>query len=109
MMRLVEPWLKRKAEDLHEWAGNNLYTELCAEMLLASVPKPFRAFLTVPQLLELLQSPDWWQHLTTFYPPLEPYRAWVDDCRAIVIQMLQEEAGDTGSAPTPSEPPERTQ
>jgi hypothetical protein len=107
MWSVAEPWLRRKAEDLHEWAGANLDVELCAEMLLASIPKLFRAMLTAADLSGFLQRADWWIVLTHFHPPLAPYHAWVDDVRQEVLQLLSEETG--GSPPGQSDAPETTQ
>jgi hypothetical protein len=91
MWRIAEPWLRRRAEDLHEWAASNMEVELCAEMLLASVPKMFRAALSASDLVGYLQRGDWWQVLTTFHPPLLPYHAWIDDLRTEVLQLLADE------------------
>jgi hypothetical protein len=91
MWAIAEPWLRRRAEDLLEWAGSNMEVELCAEMLLASVPKVFRAVLTAADLVGYLQRPDWWAVLTAFHPPLQPYHAWIDDLRGEVLQLLAEE------------------
>ncbi len=91
MWAIAEPWLRRRAEDLHEWAASNMEVELCAEMLLASVPKVFRAVLTAADLVGYLQRPDWWAVLTAFHPPLQPYHAWIDDLRGEVLQLLAEE------------------
>ncbi len=91
MFRLAEPWLRRRAEDLHEWAAANMEVELCAEVLLASVPKMFRAVLSTSELIQLIQRPDWWQQLIAFHPPLAPYQAWIDDARQEVLQLLAEE------------------
>ncbi len=91
MWAIAEPWLRRRAEDLHEWAASNMEVELCAEMLLATVPKMFRAVLTAADLVGYLQRPDWWAVLTAFHPPLQPYQAWIDDLRGEVLQLLAEE------------------
>jgi hypothetical protein len=109
MLAAVQPWLRRKAEDLHEWAAGNLDPELCGEMLLASVPKPFRSLMSAPELAELLQRADWFQQLTAFYPPLAPYAAWLDDVRSTVLQILQDEIAEATGAPPPPETPERPQ
>jgi hypothetical protein len=101
MWRIAEPWLRRRAEDLHEWAAANLEVPLCAEMLLASVPKLFRAALSAAELHAFLQRPDWWGVLTAFHPPLHPYQAWIDDLRVEVSGLLVDEingvAPDTGA------------
>ncbi len=105
MWAIAEPWLRRQADNLHEWAANNMDIELCAEMLLASVPKVFRAVLSAADLVQLLQRPDWWTMLTAFHPPLAPYQAWIDDARVELVVLLNEEA----NGPTPDGPdaPER--
>lgn len=97
MWAIAEPWLRRRAEDLLEWAASNMEVELCAEMLLASVPKVFRAVLTAADLVGYLQRPDWWAVLTAFHPPLQPYQAWIDDLRGEVLALLAEEI----NGPTP--------
>ncbi len=107
MWAIAEPWLRRRAEDLHEWAASNMDVELCAEVLIASVPKVFRAVLTPAELIAYLQRPDWWGLLTAFHPPLSPYHAWIDDARQEVLQLLSEEL--TGAPPGEPEPPSTTQ
>jgi len=89
MWRLAEPWLRRRAQDLHEWASLNMDVGLCAEMLLASVPPMFREVLSPPDLIALLQRPDWWALATAFHPPIAPYQAWIDDLRRELIDVLQ--------------------
>lgn len=91
VFQTIEPWLRRRAEDMHEWATINMEVELAAETLLATVPKMFRAFLSPAELVTLLQSPDWWEHVKAFHPPLTPYQAWVDDVRGELLALLQEE------------------
>lgn len=95
MWRMAEPWLRRRAEDLHEWAAANMDVQLCSEMLLASVPKLFRSVLSAAELHAYLQRPDWWAVLTGFHPPLQPYQAWIDDLRAEVSGLLLEEINGT--------------
>lgn len=104
MWRIAEPWLQRRAHDLHEWAAANMDVELCAEMLLASVPKIFYAVLTPQDLAGYLGRPDWWAQLTAFHPPLEPYHAWIDDARQEVLALLQEQInGPPADAAAPDE------
>jgi len=97
MFALAEPWLRRKAEDLHEYASTNLDCALVAEMLLESARKKFGGFITAAQLAELLRAPEWWAAVVGFYPPLAPYQAWCDDVRAELLGLLQEEM--TGAPP----------
>jgi len=89
--QLIEPWLRRKAEDLHESAATNMDVELCAEHLLQAAEKRFGGFVQPQQLYDLLIRPEWWQHVTAFYPPLAPYQAWCDDVRLCLVGMLQED------------------
>jgi hypothetical protein len=93
MWKLVEPWLRRKAEDLHESAASNMSVELCAEHLLEAAEKKFGGLLTADELRALLQRPDWWQHVVLFYPPLTPFQAWVNDVRAEILAMLEDTEG----------------
>ncbi len=97
MWKMAEPWLRRKAEDLHESAASNMDVEICAEHLLHSAEKRFGVFVTPQALHALLSRPDWWEHVTAFHPPLAPYQAWVDDVRRELIAMLEEQL--TGSPP----------
>jgi hypothetical protein len=100
MFALAEPWLKRKAEDLHEYASTNMDCALVAELLLESARKRFGGFVTAAQLAELLRSPEWWPAVSGFHPPLEPYQAWCDDVRAELLGLLQEE---TNGPPPPDD------
>jgi hypothetical protein len=97
MFSLAEPWLRRKAEDLHEYATTNMDCALVAEMFLESARKKFGGFITTAQLAELLRHPDWWAAVSGFHPPLAPYQAWCDDVRAELLGLLQEEL--TGAPP----------
>lgn len=104
MWALAEPWLRRRAEDLHEWAAANMEVELCAEVLLASVPKIFRAMLSEADLCGFLQRPDWWAVLTGFHPPLSPYHAWIDDVRQELLGLLMEHPNpDSGASSAPDD------
>jgi len=91
VFQAIEPWLRRRAVDLHEWAAVNMDVALAAETLLATVPKMFRAFMTPAELVTLLQAPDWWDHVKEFHPPLAPYQAWLDDVRGELLGLLQDE------------------
>jgi hypothetical protein len=91
MFVLAEPWLRRKAEDLHEYASTNMDCALVAEMLLESARKKFGGFVSLPQLQQWLLHPDWWTAVSGFHPPLAPYQAWCDDVRAELVGLLQED------------------
>jgi hypothetical protein len=97
MFALAEPWLRRKAEDLHEYASTNMDCALVAELLLESARKKFGGFVTAPQLAELLQASEWWPAVAGFHPPLAPYQAWCDDVRHELLGLLNEEM--TGAPP----------
>lgn len=98
VLTAIEPWLRRRATDVQEWASTNMDVELCAEMLLACIPKPFRALISASELIGLLQAPDWWARLTAFNPSLTPYQAWIDDLRWELIGLLRDEAKDDSTA-----------
>ena len=104
MLAIIEPWLRRRAADVQEWSSANMDCELCAEMLLASVPKTFRSFVTTAELIALLESADWWERVVAFHPPLQPYHAWVDDLRMEVIDQLRDE-GAADPDPKPEAAP----
>lgn len=94
--RLAEPWLRRKAEELHEAASTNMPIELEAEHLLTAAEKKFGAFITHADLRAWLERPEWWQYVVTFYPPLQPYQAWLDDLRRELVLLLSEEQQQEG-------------
>jgi hypothetical protein len=94
--KAVEPWLRRKAEDLHESAAGNMTVELCAEHLLEAAEKKFGFFLTPEELRGFLMRPEWWQYVVAFHPPLEPFQAWVNDVRVEIINMLEEATDKAG-------------
>jgi hypothetical protein len=107
MFQLAEPWLRKQADNLLEWASQNIEPSLCADMLYASVPKMFRAVVSAEQLRAWLADPQWWQFLSTFAPPLAPYQAWCDNVREELLGIVEEEleakAAPPGDAP-PSQP-----
>lgn len=103
MWRVVEPWLRRKAEELHESAASNMPVELCAEMLLMQVEKKWGAVVTSADLAAIIARPDWWQHVVSFYPAIEVYQAWMTDLRQELLSMLEEDAR-TRQPQQPQEP-----
>lgn len=98
MLKMVEPWLRKQAEQVTEWASNNIDAELAAEMLLANVPALYRKAVDAKQLIEWASRPDWWQMLVMFHPPLAAYQAWVSDLRDELLAMLEEELREEGGA-----------
>lgn len=103
MWSIAEPWLRRRAEELHEDAAANMDVELVAEALLERARKRFGMFVSLEQLAQLLQHPQWWEFLTSFYPPLTPYQAWVNDVRNQLLLMVTEDMGARPQSPTPEE------
>jgi hypothetical protein len=104
LWQMAEPWLRRRAEELLEDASTNMDTELCAEVLLTKARKKFGAFVALPQLLPLLKHPQWWDQVTAFAPPLAPYQAWVDDVRASLVEMIEDELRGGPPEGSPAEP-----
>lgn len=100
MLKLVEPWLRRKVEDLHDEAATNMPVELSAEHLLTAADKKFGTFISQQDLLGLITRPDWWEFVAAFHPPLVPFRAWVSDVRQEIIAMLQESMSQSGGEAT---------
>lgn len=100
MWKVVEPWLRRRVEELHEDAASNLDVELVADMLYEKAFKRFGMFVPPDQLLQYLQHPQWWELLIGYYQPISPYHAWVDDVRKGLIEIVSEEikkhGGDNG-------------
>ncbi len=90
MWRLAEPWLRRKAEELHEAASTNMPIELEAERLLMAAEKKFGEAVTV-NARAWLQHPDWWVYVVSFHPTLQPYQAWLDDLRRELLVLLSDE------------------
>lgn len=91
MWKVIEPWLRRRVEELHEDAASNLDVELVADMLYEKASKRFGMFAPLDQVLQYLQHPQWWELLTGFYQPINPYRAWVDDVRKALVEIVAEE------------------
>lgn len=91
MLRAAEPWLRRKAEELLESASSNMPIDLEAERLLVAVDKKFKLFVSRNDMKGWLRHPDWWAYVVGFYPPLQPYQAWVDDLRQELLDMLEDE------------------
>lgn len=96
MWALVQPWLKRQAENLLDEAASNMPVELSAEHLLTAAEKKFGGFLSQQDLVTLLSRPDWWEFVIAFHPPLAPFQAWVADVRQEILGMLQESIRESG-------------
>jgi len=103
MWRVAQPWLRRKAEEVHEAAATNMPIELEAEHLLTTAEKKFGAFVTHEDLRAWLQRPEWWQYVVSFYPSLQPYQAYVDDLRREMVAMLTEDEQDDKPGQQPQE------
>jgi hypothetical protein len=101
-LKIVEPWLRKQADNVTDWAKNDVDPELAADLLLASVPMSFRRLVQVPTLLEWLQRADGWQLFVMFHPPIGPYQAWAEKLRGHLIIMLQEELAESGAPPADS-------
>lgn len=108
MWKLIEPWLKRKAEDLLEEASTNMPVDLAAEHLLTAVQKKFGHLASLEDLRTLLSRPDWWTFVAAFHPPLAPFQAWVDDVRREMLAMLEESLDQQKKPTTESEHGQRT-
>jgi hypothetical protein len=87
----AEPWLRHKAADLLEAARDNMPIDLEAERLLVALDKKFKLFISRQDLKAWLSHPDWWSYVMGFAPQFEPYRAWVDDLRQELLDMLTED------------------
>ncbi len=90
MMGVIEPWLKKRAADILEWAELDMDPALCAETLLALVPPGYRRLVTVQQLVEWVGQPDAWDVFVKFYAPIAPHRKWVEELREEVLIALRE-------------------
>jgi hypothetical protein len=106
MFRAVEPWLKRKAEDLLESASTNMPIDLEAERLLVAFDKKFKMFVSRQDLKGWLTHPDWWKYVVGFYPTLQPYHAWIDDLREELLAQLAEQEETNGAGSSQEERPD---
>lgn len=97
MWTLVEPWFRRKAEDLLESASTNMPVELVAEHMLEAAERKFGTLMSAADLKALIERPDWWQFVVAFYPPIGPFQHWVADVRAEILGML--DSGKTEQQP----------
>lgn len=102
MLAMIRPFLIRKCEDLLEAARENRDIALCAEWLIESIPKIYRAQISAEQLHAWLSRADWWPLLSQFYPQLQPYQSWLDDVRQEVLGMLKEEMSEQAAGPATS-------
>lgn len=90
MLRSQLPLLNKLAEELLEFAANGADPGLCAEALVAKVPRAVRAFVTPEQLREWLTYEQWWSVLEAFKPALKPYQGYCDDVRQTLLKLMSE-------------------
>jgi hypothetical protein len=97
---MAKPLLNKLANDLEDFAGNAAHPDLTAESLWAKVPMFVRSQVSQQQLLEWLNSPDWWQHLATFRPTLQAFQNYCNDVRLSFIKLLEDEPDEVDAGGT---------
>lgn len=88
-LALAEPLLKKLATEAQEYAETETDPELAANALVAKVPLRYRAMVEPPQLIEWLETPDWWQHVVSFHPPLQGKHGYCDQVRRVLLTMFK--------------------
>lgn len=94
MLRAQLPLLDKLADELLEFAANGADPGLCAEAMVAKIPRAVRAFLDPKQLITWLQHPEWWTVLEAFRPQLKPYQGYCDDVRQTLLKLMTEAESD---------------
>lgn len=102
MWVLIQPILHDIANKIEVWAKAGKNAQLRAEVLLDDLPQWLADRLKPEQALEFLNHPQWWEHLTAFHPPLAQYRAWIDDMRAELIELVKEQIKDAADKAEPA-------
>lgn len=91
MLILIQPILRDAAAKIETWAKDGKNAALRAEVLLDDLPQWLADRLKPQQALEFLNHPQWWEHLIAFHPPLAQYRAWIDELRGELIELVREQ------------------
>lgn len=90
MLRTQLPLLEKLAEELLEFAANGADPGICAEALVAKIPRAVRAFIDPQRLTTWLTHPQWWAVLEGFKPALSPYQGYCDDVRQTLLKLMSE-------------------
>jgi hypothetical protein len=76
-------WLKSAAADLAFHANRQANPRLYGELMIDNLPP----FITLQQLKEQLEKPDWWQNFVMLEKAVEPYQEWFTRCRNYMLRV----------------------
>lgn len=82
-------WLKQQLVGLVHQASQGKDPSLYAEVVLDNLP----AGSDPKQLRMLLVQNTWWETLSSFHPPVAPYKPWFNKCRAELLLGLDDMLG----------------
>ena len=94
MLALIQPILKDCAVKMENWAKAGKNAQLRAEVLFDDLPQWLIDRIKPAQALELLNNPQWWEHLITFHPPLAAFGPWVREMRLELIAIVEAQIED---------------
>jgi hypothetical protein len=91
MWLLIQPVLRDAAQKIEKWAKDNRNPASYADVLYDDLPAWLISQLKPEQALELLNHPQWWEHLTAFHAPLAAFRPWIEQLRGELIEIVSEQ------------------
>lgn len=103
MFMLIQPILRDAAWKIEKWAKENRNAETYADVLYDDLPEWLVQRLNPQEALAMLNHAQWWEHLTAFHPPLVAYRAWIDELRAALIELVTEQMKPESEEPPATE------
>lgn len=86
---------------LVKWAGQGRPPALCAEWQLSEIPEGF-----YPMLREQLSAPSLLDDLGQAFPATIPVRAWIEEFRAAMLELMEPESEHDGDDDIEVEPEE---
>lgn len=89
MMQMFMPLIKVNLSKVAGWAEKNREPDTYAEVLVDELPDNFGAYVPLPDVLTYLTHPQWFEIICGIEPRLESYRAWCDECRLAVIEIMK--------------------
>lgn len=97
MLQMFMPVIKMNLVKIAGWAEKNRDPQIYADVLVDELPDNFGSYIPLPQVLEYLNHPQWFEEICKIEPRLQTHRGWCDECRLWVIEIMK--AFETEVAP----------
>lgn len=105
MRAIWEPIAKQHLAKVAAWAQKDRAPEVYAEVFVDELPD-VSAYLTVDQVLEHLQNPQWFEIICVLEPALSTHRDYCDEFRKAVIEIVKtlKEESEEGTRTVENDP-----